>query len=413
LFPFAGFLGVCLDKCRNAGKQRANLSELKTMTIHIKWQTISGVGLGACLVLLCCAPVFGQSLGDVARQERQRKEQQASRSLHVYTNDDLRKAKILVPEDQARALAARNNPNNPMPAPVELAGSANAIAPLQFLLPVSTGENDIKDPSTWEPEPVASEISPALAADSVDMEVSAASIPVKTNERREPVRRREFSKVADPFAPKRIERHETPAPVAIEPVHVSRKAVASIASVLGSSATVTIEPVHASRKAAASIAPALGSSATVTIEPVHATRKFNTAGGASFTSSTIMRERAATSSNTDKVLVRPGDSLWKLAQRYLGNGNRWFDLAELNPQLESPNLIRAGEWIQVRPSSEDESTKQVVVRSGDTLWSVAENELGSPRGVECIVEANPQLESSDLIRPGQKLLLPANCGVAR
>lgn len=341
----------------------------QSMTVHIKWRTVSGVGLGACLVSLCCAPVFGQSLGEVARQERQRKEQQAARALHVYTNDDLRKSKILVPEDQARALAARNNPNNQMPAPVDLASAPNAIALLQFLLPASAGDTDIKDPSSWEPEPVASGISSALSADSIGLEAGAASAPVKTNERPEPVRRRQVAKIADPFAPKKIVRREAPAQVAIEPVHATRKSATSIIS-------------------ASSISLAWSNSS----KSVH--------------------EQDSTSSKADKILVQPGDSLWKLAQRYLGDGNRWFDLAALNPQLESPNLIRAGEWIRVR-ASQDEGTKQVVVRLGDTLWSVAETELGSARGVECIVEANPQLESSDLIRPGQKLLLPRNCGVAR
>lgn len=113
LIPFAARMRLCLDKGRLVGKQRAKLSE--QMTIHIRWRTVSGAGLGACLVSLCCAPVFGQSLGDVARQERQRKEQQAPRALHVYTNDDLRKSKILVPEDQARALAAARNRQMPSP----------------------------------------------------------------------------------------------------------------------------------------------------------------------------------------------------------------------------------------------------------------------------------------------------------
>ncbi len=355
---------LCLDKGRLVGKQRAKLSE--QMTIHIRWRTVSGAGLGACLVSLCCAPVFGQSLGDVARQERQRKEQQAPRALHVYTNDDLRKSKILVPEDQARALAAARN--RQMPSPVELAAVANAIAPLQFLLPASAGDTDIEDPSSWEPEPTASGISPALAADSIGLEAGATSARVKTKERPEPVRRRQVAKIADPFAPRKIERPGTPAPVAIEPVHATRKSGAS----------------------------ALASSTFLV----------------SSNSSAFLHEQDSTSSKADKVLVRAGDSLWKLAQRYLGDGNRWFDLATLNPQLESPNLIRAGEWIRLRPSQE-EGTKQVIVHSGDTLWSVAESEFGSPRGVECIVEANPQLESSDLIRPGQKLLLPRNCGVAR
>jgi len=350
----------------------------------------SGAGLGACLVSLCCAPVFGQSLGDVARQERQRKEQQASRSLHVYTNDDLRKSKILVPEDQARALAARNL-NNQMPVPVELAAVPNAIAPLQFLLPASTSDTDIKDPSSWEPEPAEMGISRALVVDSTGVEGGPAAADVA--QQREAVQHRSVARNSDPFAPQKVARHIPPA--AVEPKHV-----AAVASHATASPVVAVERAHAMVEAV----HATVEDVHATVGTIHTTRKAITANFA--------HAQDATSSKDGKVVVQRGDSLWKLAQRYLGDGNRWFDLAEMNPQLESPNLIRVGDWIRVH-ASEAEGTKQVVVRSGDTLWSVAQTELGTARGVECIVEANPQLESSDLIRPGQKLFLPRNCSVTR
>jgi nucleoid-associated protein YgaU len=141
--------------------------------------------------------------------------------------------------------------------------------------------------------------------------------------------------------------------------------------------------------------------ATVTVaRPVRATQKS--------TSPNFVTEQDIVS-GTDKVLVEPGDSLWKLAKRYIGDGTRW--LAELNPQLDNPNLIRMGEWILV-PSSEARGTKQVVVRAGHTLWSGAQSAWGSPLAVQCIVHANPQLQSADLIRPGQTLTLPQTCGVA-
>ena len=59
------------------------------------------------LFLSCATACFGQSLGDVARQERERKEQEPRRSNYVYTNDDLKRPHILVPEDQQRVLARK------------------------------------------------------------------------------------------------------------------------------------------------------------------------------------------------------------------------------------------------------------------------------------------------------------------
>jgi len=36
--------------------------------------------------------------------------------------------------------------------------------------------------------------------------------------------------------------------------------------------------------------------------------------------------------------VIPGDSLWAIARRYLGNGNRWREIYNLNPQIARQNL---------------------------------------------------------------------------
>src|SRR5579862_5797057 len=47
-------------------------------------------------------PAHSQSLGDLARQERERKMNQPHVATHVYDNDDLAKPQILTPEDQAR-----------------------------------------------------------------------------------------------------------------------------------------------------------------------------------------------------------------------------------------------------------------------------------------------------------------------
>jgi nucleoid-associated protein YgaU len=59
------------------------------------------------LILGCSVATFAQNLGEIARQERERRKEQPPRATYVYTNDDLQRQHILVPEDQARALAAR------------------------------------------------------------------------------------------------------------------------------------------------------------------------------------------------------------------------------------------------------------------------------------------------------------------
>src|SRR4051812_44428711 len=66
-------------------------------------------------ILLCSCLFFGgqecvarsrQDVAAAARQERARKEQ-AQKSKHVYTDEDLRRDKILTPDDEARLAAGR------------------------------------------------------------------------------------------------------------------------------------------------------------------------------------------------------------------------------------------------------------------------------------------------------------------
>ncbi len=73
-------------------------------------------------IVLCSCLFFGaaqcraqasQEVAEAARQERARKDQ-AKKQKHVYTDEDLRRAKILTPEDEA--LAEANRKQQPQPA---------------------------------------------------------------------------------------------------------------------------------------------------------------------------------------------------------------------------------------------------------------------------------------------------------
>jgi len=113
--------------------------------------------------------------------------------------------------------------------------------------------------------------------------------------------------------------------------------------------------------------------------------------------------------STEKLKIQPGDSLWKLAQRYFGSGSRWKRLAALNPQLANPSRILVGEWIHV-PAEHKQHAHQVVIQPGDTLWKVAQTALGSPVALNCIAQANPQIQSVNLVRAGETLTVPTACG---
>lgn len=125
----------------------------------------------------------------------------------------------------------------------------------------------------------------------------------------------------------------------------------------------------------------------------------------------------------DHVVVRR-DTLWDLAERYLGDGRRAGELFERNrgrPQpdgstLSDPGLLQPG-WVLSIPVEADAmaATGVVEVRPGDTLWGLAEDHLGDGHRYSELVELNagrPQpdggvLVDPDRIEPGWVLRLPA------
>jgi nucleoid-associated protein YgaU len=114
------------------------------------------------------------------------------------------------------------------------------------------------------------------------------------------------------------------------------------------------------------------------------------------------------------VRVRRGDSLWKLAARYLGRGERWKELYSANRQLKNPDLIQVGEGLRLPQTlSAAMVSSRVRVERGDSLWKLAQEHLGSGLAWACIARANPRLVAPGLIFPGQTLAIPARCGRAR
>src|SRR5260370_16888675 len=70
------------------------------------------------VILIFSCLVFGaprctaQDVAEAARQERTRKESQQKKTKHVYTDQDLKRAQILTPEDRAQE-ARKNQPTSP------------------------------------------------------------------------------------------------------------------------------------------------------------------------------------------------------------------------------------------------------------------------------------------------------------
>lgn len=141
---------------------------------------------------------------------------------------------------------------------------------------------------------------------------------------------------------------------------------------------------------------------------------------------------AVSSGSTVEYVVQKGDSLASIAQKNLGSSSRWTEIQSLNGGIQ-PKALRVGTKLKLpatatakstidkgAPKAESAAPKKAlpasseashagtiyVVRSGDTLRTIAEKKLGSGDRWKDIVAANPGLDPHKLA-VGKSLHLPA------
>lgn len=104
--------------------------------------------------------------------------------------------------------------------------------------------------------------------------------------------------------------------------------------------------------------------------------------------------------------VKSGDSLWKIAQEHLGRGNRYTEIMELNGL--SSDRIYPGMKLKLPGASSGGNveivSREYTVKRGDSLWKIAQSHLGSGSRYTEIMELNGL--TSNTIHPGQVLKLP-------
>jgi nucleoid-associated protein YgaU len=109
------------------------------------------------------------------------------------------------------------------------------------------------------------------------------------------------------------------------------------------------------------------------------------------------------------VTVRNGDTLWKIAQENLGHGGRWRDVLAANPAITSPEALKAGMQINLPADVRTPRAAKVKVKSGDSLTKIAQAQYGKAGYWRCILNGNPSLTDPNRIYEGQELLLPSEC----
>lgn len=121
---------------------------------------------------------------------------------------------------------------------------------------------------------------------------------------------------------------------------------------------------------------------------------------------------------TFSYTVREGDNLWDLAHTFLGDGNRYPELVELNHHIvgDNPGFLQQG-WVLKIPAAHDttnQTTETYVIEHGDTLEDLAAKHLGDPNRWPEIFKASSgitqpdgrHLTNPDLILPGYTVHIP-------
>jgi nucleoid-associated protein YgaU len=308
-------------------------------------------------ILFVSCGVFGatqcsaQDAAEAARQERAQKESKQKKSKHVYTEQDLKRAQILTPEDRAQVEAKKNQPAPPSSEKSQEAIDAQSLPADHSLGDVARRFRKQKQSQKLQRSaefhlPFAD--APALASPKPSVMPLRPPVsnpaPPRFAPYQPPVKRSPFERPKVFFSAPELVMPSRPPAVRVTP-----------------------------SQPAAPIAPS-------------APAKLNV------------------------VTIKPGDSLWKLAQQNLGKGLRWHDLLAVNPGIVDPNRIVAGLqiYLPVAVSPLRTATK-ITVRKGDTLSKIAQTQLGHASYWSCIARANPAVHDANIIYEGQLLFLPPSC----
>jgi nucleoid-associated protein YgaU len=304
-----------------------------------------------------------QDVAEAARQERSRKAGQTQQQATVYTDDDLKRPQILNPEDRERVAARKKDPAFlPNSQPTQSLESSGA----------SSTESLAEIARRYRREKTAREVEHSFAADApfaFPMGLSPAPLAAMAPARVGPL--------SPPMLPAKTEKLG---------VAFSRRDPFSrptLAPALASSAADSKLGSMAPAKTRAVLRVSLPD-----LRPI------------------------APASREGRITIQSGDSLWKLARHYLGRGSRWQEWLNSNPALLDPKVIRPGMTLLVprtTPLTLARPPSSVSIRTGESLWKIAQALFGSGTEWPCLARANPGLRDAHHIYAGQSLAIPTSC----
>jgi nucleoid-associated protein YgaU len=357
----------------------------------LPWRRVFLLAPFVLLVLSPCLRAQDDDVAEAARKERARKaaSQQQQTAPHVYSEEDLKRAKILTPEDQARVEArkklenAKRGVENAETLPADPAQHGESLGEIARRVRKERAAKEAAEAATPRispfpyamPDPSLAAAKPGVLPPVVR---NAPDTPVRTQRQRPGITAQPPAGSHVNIGPRRISPFQ-PRPL-LSPSSPRR----ALPILPEASAPVPGERSAIAHRAVVENPPL----APVANTPVTVER-------------TGMRS----------VQVQRGDSWWKMADLYLGNGVRWTELRSLNHRSdEPPELLRQGTTVLVPESPVAKAAAQknhVTVKKGDTLWALAREHLGHGRDWGCFGAANPEVSDYRRLAIGTVLVLPS------
>lgn len=330
---------------------------------------------GIAFVLICGATTRGQDVAEAARQEKARKAAEQKSPRHVYTEEDLQKQVILTTEDQERVEARKRQQ------------------------PVTPGAENAKQmPNDGQPLTESlGEIARRYRQEEAEQQADSA-----TKKKFTPF---SYQVSGDSLAEPKVETAPLNGPsMGIDPYSATKPPVPNLAS--RSSAHVSnshkrLSPFQPRLFNELPVAPPAGL-AVVPAPPVRPPRVV--------TPVERRKAPATIAPGMRRIEVQRGQSWWKLAEMYLGNGARWPELRTLNANAGGPpELLELGSIVVVPEAvkaPQRSGRGAVKVQKGDSLWSLARAYLGRGDAWGCLASLNPQIEDYMHLAIGTSVQLP-------
>lgn len=133
------------------------------------------------------------------------------------------------------------------------------------------------------------------------------------------------------------------------------------------------------------------------------------AGGSTTTTTSDPEEPPAPTPSPQRIVVESGDSLWSLAEEHLGGGRHFRELARWNG-LDPDKALREGAVLRLQPEDtappSGNRIESHVVQRGESLSEIAERYLGSARAWTRIRDLNHL--PNDRVTEGMVLRIPTD-----